>query len=499
MQTYDVVVIGAGNAGLTAAATLTQKGMKVLLLERHNIPGGCATSFCRGRFEFEVSLHQLSGIGTPETPGPLRSTLDQLGVTADLEFVSMTDLYRVVVGDRIDITLKPDRAQVIAELARRFPHEKEGICGFFDLLYAFFLEVIHVFYLKDPETRPEKYPLYFQYALKTAAEVMDRFIADPLLKAVLSPYATYIGLPPSKMAFADLAAMFFSYIEFLPAHLKGGSQALSSALDHKIIQNGGTIRYGCGAEKILIKNQAVCGILTETGEEIPTRYVVSNASKYATYVELMDERHLPEVVLQELRQSSHSPSAFTLYMGLDCEPAAVGITESSNFLLPEADMEAMFARMRLLDIDDRDGMMLSCYNLIDSGFSPSGTCQVALVTLKYGEPWLRVPPERYAAEKYRVADNMLRVAERRFPGIRDHIEEMEIATPLTHMRYLGTPAGSIYGFEKFIKDSELFVPNQPHIRGLHCAGGSVGLCGFQPTLDSGVQTARMLLKEKAGS
>ena len=87
MDKYDAVVIGAGNGGLTAAATLARKGLKVMLLERHNIPGGAATSFCRGRFEFEVALHQLSGLGTPEKPGLLRMDLDKLGVLEDLEFV----------------------------------------------------------------------------------------------------------------------------------------------------------------------------------------------------------------------------------------------------------------------------------------------------------------------------------------------------------------------------------------------------------------------------
>ena len=72
MKDYDAIVIGAGNGGLTAALTLSRRGRKVLLLERHNIPGGCATSFCRGRFEFEVALHQLSGIGLESNPGPLR-------------------------------------------------------------------------------------------------------------------------------------------------------------------------------------------------------------------------------------------------------------------------------------------------------------------------------------------------------------------------------------------------------------------------------------------
>ena len=57
MSDYDAIIIGAGNGGLTAALTVANAGRKVLLLEKHNVPGGCATSFIRGRFEFEVALH----------------------------------------------------------------------------------------------------------------------------------------------------------------------------------------------------------------------------------------------------------------------------------------------------------------------------------------------------------------------------------------------------------------------------------------------------------
>ncbi len=60
MDAYDVIVIGAGNGGLAAAATTAKMGLKTLLLERHNIPGGSATSFVRGRFEFEPSLHEMA-------------------------------------------------------------------------------------------------------------------------------------------------------------------------------------------------------------------------------------------------------------------------------------------------------------------------------------------------------------------------------------------------------------------------------------------------------
>ena len=84
---YDVVVIGAGNGGLTAAAWAAKKGLKVLLCEQHNLPGGFASSFVRGRFEFEPSLHELSDIGEGESKGGCGLMFDRLGL--DVEWNSL--------------------------------------------------------------------------------------------------------------------------------------------------------------------------------------------------------------------------------------------------------------------------------------------------------------------------------------------------------------------------------------------------------------------------
>lgn len=109
MQNYDVIIIGAGNGGLAAAATLSVLGKKVAVFEKHNLPGGCGTSFCRGRFEFEVALHQLSSMGTPEKPGPLRKLFREYGIEDQIEWIQIHDLFRVNLPDGNGYSIPADR------------------------------------------------------------------------------------------------------------------------------------------------------------------------------------------------------------------------------------------------------------------------------------------------------------------------------------------------------------------------------------------------------
>ncbi|MBW2119959.1 MAG: NAD(P)/FAD-dependent oxidoreductase, partial [Deltaproteobacteria bacterium] len=270
----------------------------------------------------------------------------------------------------------------------------------------------------------------------------------------------------------------------------------SNAITNRFLSHGGTARFNCGAKKIIIENGAVKGVITENGDRIPVKYVVSNASQITTYARLIDPEHVPETVFREMGGRSLSTSAFTMFVGFDCEPGEVGITETTNFLLQNtAATDIVLDRMKRVDISD-DSMLLSCYDVADPDFSPPGTCQASIVALKYGKPWLSIPPTRYHKAKFRCAESMLRRVEDIFPNVRGHIEELEVATPLTHMRYLGHPDGAIYGFEQYTRDSMFFQPGRySPIEGLYFASGWIGDCGFQPTLQAGMAAAKSIIKK----
>ncbi len=492
MADYQAVVIGAGNGGLAASLTLAKAGIKTLLLERHNIPGGCATSFIRGRFEFEVALHQLSGVGTEEFPGPLRNSFNDMGISNDIELIQMENLYRAVSPGRFDVTLKADRAESIKVLKEHFPHESGNIDRFFDLVWDYCNQWIHVLFMRDPEASPAKYPLYFKYVLRPMQSVLDEYLNDVELQTIIGMYWSYLGIPPEKLPFGEFAVVLWAYSEFKPWHIKGGSQALSNTILNSFLEHGGEVKFNCGVKRIKTENGRVTAIVTDHGDDITTERVISNAGTYTTYVELLDEEVVPESRFKELGARSVGVSAVSLFIGFDAEPDELGIRETTNFVTTGKDNNQVWEDCKTLN--PPTSMLFTCYDVDDPDFSPKGACQGALISLAYSDPWLKIPPTQYFEEKYKFAEKMLSVLYQVFPDCRNHIEEIEVGTPLTHMRYLGHPGGAIYGFDQWTKDSELFLEKRSPIKGLYHAGAWIGSGGFQPTLMSGASAAKAVIR-----
>jgi hypothetical protein len=119
---------------------------------------------------------------------------------------------------------------VVETLKERFPRERESIERFFDLLYNFCREMVSIVFSRDPEASPDKYPLYFKYALKDSQLILDDFFQDPALKMVISVYWPYIRIPPRRLPFGDLAMLLWAYIEFKPFHINPSEKTINDLL-----------------------------------------------------------------------------------------------------------------------------------------------------------------------------------------------------------------------------------------------------------------------------
>ena len=113
-EKYDLIVIGAGNGGLMTACRASRMGLKTLVIERHNLPGGAATSFVRGRFEFDASLHEIPDFGEGEIRGELGKLFDELGIKVDM--IPIKDAFRYIV-----------EKNGVREIDVTFPHGKDKV------------------------------------------------------------------------------------------------------------------------------------------------------------------------------------------------------------------------------------------------------------------------------------------------------------------------------------------------------------------------------------
>lgn len=508
MKQYDYIIVGGGNGGLASAVTLAKAGKKVAVFEKHNIPGGCGTSFRRGRFEFEVALHQLNSMNTAENPGPVRKLLREWEVEDRIEWIPIESLYKINLPDGRGIALPSDKEEACALLQREFPEESMKVREYFDLVWKF-NEELGAFLAKSGQSEaspselkklimkigfPRLYPTLQKYAVRSSEDVLNEFFKSKELQLCLSAYWCFMGMPPERFPFSILSRCMYLYTIDKPYYLRGGSQMISQAIVETIRKYGGDVFFSTAIEKINLKDGKVSGVTTENGDVYHSPRVISNISPIETYAGLLGREEVPQEARDYLKSYTVGISALTLFLGLDCPPETIGFTDSFNLIYDSLDANEDFENAYHLDTS-KDPIVATCYTIDDPEGGAPGTSIITAGTLKYGEPFMKLDPQQYYETKYALASTIIERLEKRFPGLRDHIEEVEVATPLTHMRYLGHPGGAIYGYEQDLKSSVFFYPQEEFIEGLHFAGGWVNTCGFGPNYIYGNKVANQLLKE----
>lgn len=494
------IVIGAGLGGLSAAAYLSKSGLKVDVYERNPHPGGYACSFVRGRYEFEASLHELSGIGPEDNRGGCYKMLEGCGVASKLEFLPIGEFYTSIFPD-FTVTIPHGWEAAEAAYAEQFPSERRGISRVMKLIRRLYEEVALAARASSPIdflTLPLRGTHLIRSFGPTVAQVLDREFTDPQLKALFCDIWGYYGLPPSRLSWMLFALANASYIEHGPYHVKGTSQALSNAFVQAIEENGGRVHLRNGARKITVSSGRVTGVHTEQGESVDADYIVCNANPIHTCFDLIGEDNVPSSYRKALAEGHVAVSTFNVYMGLDCTAAEIGVEGHEYFINESYDQDEHYRAAFTTDMQQY--WVLTNYNHADPEFSPPGTSVMVITAVMDAGAWSRVPPDRYVETKERLAAQFLEATDRRFPGLADHVSVVEVSTPLTNMRYSGNPGGSILGFDFDVTGSPMLrLPNRGPLEGLYFANAWVRPGGgFETSIQSGVFAYGEVMKDVKG-
>jgi len=501
-SSYDIVVIGAGLGGLCAAFEVSRWGKRVLLLEQHNLPGGFATSFVRGRFEFEPSLHEMPNVPSiEEASGVIRYLIDDAGL--DIEFAGIPDAYRVILTEKgVDVRMPFGVEACVDRVEREVPGSRDGVEAYMslcrDIQDAFGYLSAHE---KDLDYRKlvVEYGNFIRTGAYTAEEVADSLSLPKEARDILYAYWCYLGVPMDRMSFSIWAALLNSYISGGAVIPKLRSHEISSAFLKKIMDNGVDVHFNTRVQRVMVSGGRVTGIVTSSGKEYNCRSLIANVSPTIMFGSLVHPAsQIPDEARKNIASRKHGFSLVVVYLGLDKGPEELGLTDYSYFIAPHMDTDRLYSKITNLECD---GIMQAsvCLNIANPECSPPGTTILALTAGFRAEAWADIHPGEYFRTKNAAAEKLITQFEKATgTRIREHIEEIEVATPQTFARYTGAYNGIVYGYEPEPWDS--IVPRamasdrETYFSNLQFCGGFACRChGYGSSILSGKTAAEKTL------
>jgi phytoene dehydrogenase-like protein len=459
---YDVVVVGSGLAGMTAANILGRAGRRVLLVEQHYKLGGMATWFKRpGGHIFDVSLHgfphgMVKSCRRYWTEEIADSIVQLRHIRFDNPMFSLTTTY-----NREDFTRL---------LQSQFGIPAENINAFFDTARGM------NFYDDQQLTTRELFEKFFP-----GREDVIRLLMEPIT------YANGSTLEDPAITYGIVFSNFMSKGVWT---FEGGTDRLIELMHADLVKSGVDVRIKCDAQQVHVENGRVAGV-TVNGRRIKCSCVVSNSNLKATIFRLVGEQHFDRKFVDDARGVRLNNSSTQVYIALKPDER---IEESTGDLLFSS--TAPLFRTELLLSRNVTSRTFSFYY---PRTRPQGRprCLIVSSTNANYSDWANLGEEEYEASKRDLVETTLDALDKYVPNVRQRIDHAEAATPKTFEHYTHHVAGASFGtkFEGLAVSRGL--PEQ--IAGLYHAG-SVGIImsGWLGAINYGVIVANdvdaMLMK-----
>ena len=442
MENFDVIVIGSGIGGLTAAGLLSRYGKRVIVCESHTVAGGAAHNFRRQGFEFDSGPSFYCGLSDARSLNPVKQVLDILGESLQTVPYDPLGHYHFPEGSfavysnyqryREEVAkITPQGAKELAEFEKRLLPLYEAMKGIPTLALRSDWQLIPILlsrYLLSLLKMLPNLPL----VQSSVGSVMDATVKDPWVRRLIDLECFLLsGLKASGTIAPEVAFMLGERSNTAIEYPLGGGSAIVNALVSGLKKSGGELRLGCHVEQIIVENGQAIGVKLQNNEIVKAPVVISNATIWDTYSKLL----LPEDLPASYRQAALDTPAVESFMHLHLGFRSEGLENLTGHHVVVHDAQK--------DISvPGNTCMISIPTVWDASLAPENHHVVHAYTL---EPFAGWEKDRgYEEKKKQKAQSLYRAIEKVIPDIRKRVALELIGTPLTHAGYLRRYQGT-YG------------------------------------------------------
>ena len=489
----EAIVIGAGFGGLALAIRLQSAGVRTLLIEGRDKPGGRAYVYEQDGFTFDAGPTVITDPSCIEE----LFTLSGRRLADYVELLPVSPFYRLEWEDGVAFDYVNDQAELDRQIAALNPADVDGYRRFLEYSEAVFeegyLKLGHVPFL-DPWSMARAAPQLVKLeSWRSVYSMVARYVRDPHLRQALSFHTLLVGGSPfaSSSIYALIHALERKWGVWFP---RGGTGALVRGLARLFTDLGGELRTDAPVAEVLTQGDRATGVRLASGEVITADHVASNADVVHTYGKLLGAHRRGQSMGRSLARKRHSMSLFVIYFGVKAEHPQL---HHHTILFGPRYRELIGDIFRGDSLPDDYSLYLHAPGATDPSLAPEG-CNGFYVLSPVPNLDCEID---WSVEGPRYTDKILETLERRaIPNLRRDLVTLRTFTPADFKSELNAHLGSAFSLEPILTQSAwLRVHNRDDvIRNLYFVGaGAHPGAGVPGVIGSAKATASVLLSDAA--